>query len=851
MRALSVGFALCVLALGAAEVADDFSQGLAQWEPLLANYWEIRPEGDESRLVLLRPGEQRPPLRRPSQFVLLKGEPWWDVTIEADIRTLRPDSVTGRDICVLFGYRDDTHFYYAHLCSDSNGGTHNVIVKVEGNTRRAIMRERRPPVRLTSAWHRVRVTHASDGEIRVFLDDMNTPLMTARDVDYPVGRIGFGAFDDPAMFGNVRISGQRLDEHPGSERVLLFEAENLAGEWRETLPVPAGDGQVIAEYEARRDPAKGDTPRPSGWWRFLEYQDEAGSYLTGSYGGDQLEPEIRTYTDRAYLPARVAQVRVGLGQKNQDFHAVRSLKVWHERPTIELVEPLPGANVPDSTPRFAWRSAADRLTVEVAAEPDFTQAAAVAVENTRLLEWPSPLAPGVWHWRVRNADGVVSEARSFTQTATLDQDRQSPKIRVESTFLPQTDSGLPVTLAAGEDSTGMHIEATVNALAANVEPTEAGWLVRPVKGWSQGLNRVIVRAVDPAGNAAEARAYVTHASPAPPRVEWTRHHGVRIDGEPFFPIAMYMVRETELPLARAAGYNLVQHYGADNELDSEKTRAWLQSAQANDLRAFVALNRARLQAGDLDFVAERVGALLAEPALLAWYLFDEPELVRYGLRPHALARVKHLISALDPFHPVLLTCYHEHYLDEYADCYDVFLTQAYHPDPAKVWNEAKTTRAALAVVDRAGAVIVNNYLPTQPLEVVRAGMHLAAMTQSGVIAWGWWDDYRIGQLVKAKTAFAERFAELPDAERKAALAAEAKTLAEEIAALAPLFTAPGDPEVLEADGVLVWTKTIPPGGAQILLNLGNTERTVPLERLADNPAEPVTLAPYEVRTRRW
>lgn len=851
MRVFPACFVLFFLTVGAAEVADDFSRGMEQWEPLLANHWDIRPEGDESRLVLVRPGVQRPPLRRPSQFVLLKGEPWWDVTIEADIKTLRPDSVTGRDICVIFGYRDDTHFYYAHLCSDSNGTTHNVIVKVEGNTRRPIMRERRPPVRLTSAWHRVRVTHASDGEIKVYLDDMDTPLMTARDEDYPVGRVGLGSFDDPAMFGNVRVSGQRLDENPGTERVLLFEADQLAGEWRRNAPVPAGDGHVVAEIEARRDPAKGDTPRPGGWWRFLEYQDEAGKYLTGSYGGDQLETEFRTYTDRAYLPARAAQVRVGLGRTGQDFHDVRSFKVWHERPRIELVEPLPGATVADSTPRFAWRSAAERLTVEVAAEPDFARSEAVAVENVRLLEWPRPLPPGTWHWRVRNVDGAVSDVRSFTQTASLDIDRQSPRIRVESTFLPQAESGLPVTLAEGEDGEGMHVEATVNALAATVEPAGAGWLVRPATGWNQGLNRVIVRAVDPAGNAAEARAYVTHASPAPARVEWTRHHGVRIDGEPFFPIAMYMVRETELPLARAAGYNLVQHYGADNEVDSEKARAYLQEAEANDLRAFLSLNRAKLQAGDMEFVAERVGALLAEPALLAWYLFDEPELIRYGLRPHALARVKQLISALDPFRPVLLTCYHEHYLADYADCYDVFLTQAYHTQPVRVWNEARDTRAALAAANRAGSVIAYNYLPTQPVEVVRAGMHLAAMSQSGVIVWGWWDDYRIGQLVQRNTAFAERFAALEGAERKAALAAEAKQLADEIAALVPLFVAPGEPELREEDGVLVWTKTIPPGGAQILLNLGDAEKTVPAAWLAGPQPAPVVLAPHEVRTRRW
>jgi hypothetical protein len=848
MRQCVLSAWLVAVALSATEVFDDFSSGMDRWEPLLANHWQIRKEDGNERLVLVRPGKQRPPLRRPTQYALLKGAPWWDVTIDASIKTLRPDKVKGRDVCLVFGYRDDTHFYYAHICSESNGGTHNVLMKVDGKKRHVIMREKRPVARLTSAWHHARVTHQTSGEIKVYVDDMETPIMTARDREYPVGRIGLASFDDPAMFDDVKVTGRRLDDDPGTERVALFAGGAVAKEWRKTFPVPAGDGHVVCEIEGRLNPAKGDGKQPGGWWHFLEYQDADGDYLTGDYGKEALSQDFQTVTSRAYLPTGVAQVVVGIGRKGQDIPDVRSVKVWHERPKIELVEPLPEAKIGDNTPRFAWCSRAERVTVEVSSTADFADAKAVPVEDANLLFWPQPLAPGTWHWRVRSVDGVVSGARTFEQTAPVDRDCEAPRIAVRSTFMAAPDGALAVGLMAGDSSEGVHVEATVNNLAAKVVATPKGWSVQPGKGWKQGLNRVRVRAVDKAANAVERQAYVTHISPAPPKVSWSMHEGVQIEGrdEPFFPLAMYMVRDFEMPRVKAAGFNLVQHYGADGAVDPAETRAWLQAAAKEDLKAFVAFNRKRLLAGDLDFVAERVGALMGEPALLAWYLFDEPELIKHGLSVRNLVRVRGLIGVLDPFHPVLLTCYHEHYLDEYACCYDAYLTQAYHDQPAAVLAEAEKTRVDLAKVDRAGSVIVSNQLPFLPYEQMRIQAALVALEQNGVFFWGWWDDYRMkksgtpGRLDK-------RFAGLADmAARRQAIEADTAKLTKELGALVPLLMAPGDPELTMVEGVLVWRKKVDGRDCFILANPAAEEKTVDVPGLGTA----IRLQPYGLTVRR-
>ncbi|MBT3379938.1 MAG: hypothetical protein HN742_03105 [Lentisphaerae bacterium] len=188
---------------------DSFSAGLDAWEMLNPKSWQIREEDGAAVLVLRRPGKQRPPVRRPGEYALLRDRIWQDVTLTARIHTLRSTKVKGRDVCILFGVQDETHFYYTHVCSDANGKTHNVIMKVKGTRRFPITRPKRPEARLTDEWHTVRVFHGRNGTISVWLDDMETPLMTATDTDYTSGAVGLGSFDDPAEFDDVEVIGFR------------------------------------------------------------------------------------------------------------------------------------------------------------------------------------------------------------------------------------------------------------------------------------------------------------------------------------------------------------------------------------------------------------------------------------------------------------------------------------------------------------------------------------------------------------------------------------------------------------------------------------------------------------------
>jgi hypothetical protein len=145
---------------------------------------------------------------RPCGYALVPGD-WRNPVLTVESHTLRSSGTSQRDIVLIFGYVDETHFYYAHIAGTANGTTQNVIMKVNGATATPIQSPTSPPVKLTSNWQTLRVTHSATGAIAVYADNMTTPFMTADDTTFPVGKVGFGSYDDPAEFRSVSVSGER------------------------------------------------------------------------------------------------------------------------------------------------------------------------------------------------------------------------------------------------------------------------------------------------------------------------------------------------------------------------------------------------------------------------------------------------------------------------------------------------------------------------------------------------------------------------------------------------------------------------------------------------------------------
>jgi hypothetical protein len=187
--------------------------GAAGWAPVTPSKWRFA----NHEVILAEAGVSRPGPRRPFEYaVLTAGPQWTSVEIEAQVRLDAPVEVSDRDVVIVFGWRSDTEFYYAHLSTDNTVYPHNGIFKVDNADRQRIEyqwngRSRgADPAIVDADWHKVRVVHLpATGEIAVYVDGSKDPLMTARDTTFGSGRVGFGSFDNVGRLRHLTVKGTR------------------------------------------------------------------------------------------------------------------------------------------------------------------------------------------------------------------------------------------------------------------------------------------------------------------------------------------------------------------------------------------------------------------------------------------------------------------------------------------------------------------------------------------------------------------------------------------------------------------------------------------------------------------
>ncbi|MBN1816538.1 MAG: hypothetical protein JW828_04210 [Sedimentisphaerales bacterium] len=168
--------------------------------------WLLSEKGNGSMaLEFTGASAYEPPVRSPLTIGLLRGRQFGDFVLEADL--LQTGEEYGhRDMCLIFGFQDPSHFYYAHLASKADANAHNIFI-VNGAPRTNIAQKTTEGIDWgQEVWHRVRLErNVASGLIRVFYDDMTAPIMVARDKTLGLGLIGFGSFDDSGKIDNIEI----------------------------------------------------------------------------------------------------------------------------------------------------------------------------------------------------------------------------------------------------------------------------------------------------------------------------------------------------------------------------------------------------------------------------------------------------------------------------------------------------------------------------------------------------------------------------------------------------------------------------------------------------------------------
>lgn len=187
---------------------ENFEKGKDQWTATDETAWSIQKVTDDNHAMGLnrRQSNYKPKHRSPLNIALLNEVQVSDFVLTFDVRSTK-DTGNHRDCCVFFAHQNPTQFYYAHLGAKPDPASGQIMIV--NNAPRTPMSKNKNNVGWDDDWHRVKLTrNSTSGEINVYFDDMQKPLMTATDKTFTKGQVGIGSFDDMNDFDNIRLYGR-------------------------------------------------------------------------------------------------------------------------------------------------------------------------------------------------------------------------------------------------------------------------------------------------------------------------------------------------------------------------------------------------------------------------------------------------------------------------------------------------------------------------------------------------------------------------------------------------------------------------------------------------------------------
>ena len=173
------------------------------WTVPVKSDWAVDGSGPDQVLKLLVAHPSTQP-RRPSQYALAETPAFTNVTIEADVKR------TGGSLILVYAWRDENHFDYAHLSVDqgTKQPVHNGIFHVYGGDRVRISQEEGPAALPTKDWIPVKLTWSGKtGVAQVEVNGQPLPSLRGVDLSLKAGKVGLGSFFETAEFRRVKIHG--------------------------------------------------------------------------------------------------------------------------------------------------------------------------------------------------------------------------------------------------------------------------------------------------------------------------------------------------------------------------------------------------------------------------------------------------------------------------------------------------------------------------------------------------------------------------------------------------------------------------------------------------------------------
>ena len=147
-----------------------------------------------------------------------------------------------------------------------------------------------------------------------------------------------------------------------------------------------------------------------------------------------------------------------------------------------------------------------------------------------------------------------------------------------------------------------------------------------------------------------------------------------IDGEPFFPIGLYWLRADILAPMRRLHFNSGDYF---YKLRGEQIAALMDEAAEAGMYILLELTEYARRQPEPDYraIAALVERYRQHPALLAWYIVDEPGETK--MAPAAATAIYELVRKRDPYHPAYLVNNRPNLYATYAGASDILAIDVY------------------------------------------------------------------------------------------------------------------------------------------------------------------------------
>ncbi len=146
-----------------------------------------------------------------------------------------------------------------------------------------------------------------------------------------------------------------------------------------------------------------------------------------------------------------------------------------------------------------------------------------------------------------------------------------------------------------------------------------------------------------------------------------------LDGKPFFVRGFYGGGPEDYGPVVKAGYNAAFNFSAS----PKGAIKFLDGLQKIGMLGCVGLPVPFVKKGETEGLREAIRRVKNHPALLGYYLIDEPVPYKQGTRPEDLQPFYDILADEDPYHPVMTALWSPEFADDFENCLDILMFDPY------------------------------------------------------------------------------------------------------------------------------------------------------------------------------